>query len=230
MSIDTTAEPAVELCDGATMTRQEFHTAYLAYPEHVKFELINGIAHMASPATYVHGDGDLYLSTALGIYMSQTPGTHAISNATVELGDDDEPQPDLLLRIDAEFGGRSTRTSDLYIAGPPEFVIEISYSSLRLDLTQKREAYARNGILEYLVFDVRGDRFHWFDLAAGEDLPAPPDNVFRIRQFPGLWVDGQAVIHGDLAKAISTVHAGLASPEHAAFVAELAARRTPPRT
>lgn len=41
-------------------------------------------------------------------------------------------------------------------------------------------------------------------------------------QFPGLWLDGHAVREEDLGRLTGTLKAGLATPEHAAFVQRLA--------
>ena len=54
---------------------------------------------------------------------------------------------------------------------------------------------------------------------------ADEDGTLRSRAFPGLWLDPAALLAGDIAAVLATLERGLASPEHAAFVAELAGRR-----
>ena len=67
---------------------------------------------------------------------------------------------------------------------------------------------------------------------AGHDLPAAveiaPDGggVYRSVAFPGLWINVRAVFADDLSGMLSTLDAGLATPEHAAFTAKLAAAKT----
>jgi hypothetical protein len=39
--------------------------------------------------------------------------------------------------------------------------------------------------------------------------------------FPGLWLDVPALIEGTLAQVLAVVQQGIASPEHAEFVARL---------
>ena len=46
-------------------------------------------------------------------------------NTTLRLDLDNEPQPDVLLRILPENGGSCRVTPDQYLEGPPEFVAEI---------------------------------------------------------------------------------------------------------
>src|SRR5262249_5049943 len=45
----TPTEQTPPLEDGQRLTQPEFHRRYQAYPEDVKFELIGGVVHMASP-------------------------------------------------------------------------------------------------------------------------------------------------------------------------------------
>jgi hypothetical protein len=52
--------------------------------------------------------------------------------------------------------------------------------------------------------------------------------VVRSEAFPGLWLDLPAALKRDLRGIRATLNKGLASPEHAAFVAALQARYTPP--
>jgi hypothetical protein len=43
--------------------------------------------------------------------------------------------------------------------------------------------------------------------------------------FPGLWLEPAALLAGDLERVLTVLALGLATPEHAAFVAELERRR-----
>jgi hypothetical protein len=45
--------------------------------------------------------------------------------------------------------------------------------------------------------------------------------LYKSEVFPGLWLDPAALVRGDLASVLQTLQQGLASPEHAAFVARL---------
>ncbi len=107
------------LCNGDRMKQPEFHRRYETYPKDVKFELIGGIVYMASPLRMPHGRYQPMLSLALALYKSATPGVEVADNATVILGEESEPQPDLLLRILTEYGGRSGVTEDEYCQGLP---------------------------------------------------------------------------------------------------------------
>jgi Uma2 family endonuclease len=211
--------------NGDRMTQGEFHRLYDRMSEDVKAELVEGVVYMTSPVGLEHGRLHVHLATVLTLYAGSTPGVEVTDNATVILSGEDEPQPDVSLRILPECGGQ-TRPQGIYIAGAPELIAEVAYSSRAIDLHAKRRAYARHGGIEYLVADLEGERLHWIDLRADQDLTVDPDGVCRIRAFPGLWIDGPALFAYDVARLTGTLSAGLASPEHAAFVAALAARRS----
>ena len=43
----------------------------------------------------------------------------------------------------------------------------------------------------------------------------------RSEAFPGLWLDPAALLAGDLPRALAVLQQGIATPEHASFVASL---------
>jgi Uma2 family endonuclease len=219
------ATPLPELHSGDVMSREEFHRIYEQMPEDFKAELIGGVVYVASPLKRAHGTSHIPLLAVIFAYQSATPGVECADNTTVILGEGSEPQPDIYLRILPECGGRSRSTADDYVDGPPELIVEVANSSRSIDLHSKREDYSRHGVLEYLVLAVKDHRFHWFDLtAAGPEIPVD-DGIIRVRNFPGLWIDVQGVLTKAHAKLMETLQRGLATPEHAAFAARLAAAR-----
>jgi Uma2 family endonuclease len=214
-----------ELHNGDRMTQAEFHRIYEQMPEDFRAELIGGIVYVASPLQIPHGNYHLPLSTLFFVYQSNTPGVEASDNTTVILGEYGEPQPDLYLRILPEYGGQS-RTEDDYVVGGPELMTEIGLSSRAMDLHGKKDDYARYGVLEYLVLCVRERQLRWFDLRANQELTADVDGIMRVRCFPGLWIHVEAVLAKNARQMLATLEQGLATPEHAAFVRQLAARRS----
>ena len=71
-------------------------------------------------------------------------------------------------------------------------------------------------------------QLRWFDLAADTELQPDADGVYRLRSFPGLWVDGAALLAKDYGRLMDTLQQGLGTPEHAEFVQRLAAARSGP--
>lgn len=211
-----------ELNSGDEMTREEFHRVYEQAPEDFKAELIGGTVYVASPLRISHGQPHALLAALLVAYEGKTPGVEVSDNTTVILGKDSEVQPDLLVRIRPDFGGQSTTNEEDYIEGAPEFVAEIALTSRAVDLNAKRRQYARYGVREYIVLCVKEQQLRWFDLAAGKELQSDEAGICRIGVFPGLWIDGPAVFAQDYAKMMQTLEQGLATPEHAAFVRQLA--------
>ena len=219
------AEPKAELHNGDTMTQPEFHRIYEQMGEDFRAELIGGIVYVGSPLKYRHGRNHLFLGTLITLYSGNTPGTDCGDNTTVVLGDSDEVQPDLVLRVLAECGGQSRIDENDYIRGAPELLIEVAMTSASIDLHFKRKEYARHGVPEYLVLNLREQRLHWFDLRKDRVRTPDADGVCRIEGFPGLWLHADGVVKRDFQLAMNTLNAGLNSAEHAAFAAELASRR-----
>ena len=216
---------APELHTGDRMTREEFHRIYKTMPEGFQAELIGGIVYVASPLKRAHGTAHMPLGAVLFAYEAKTPRVESGNNATILLGEEGEPQPDLYLRILPEYGGQTRNSPEDYVAGAPELVAEIALSSRALDLHAKRADYMRYGVHEYLVLSVREKEIHWFDLRADQQLRPGPDGVYRMHAFPGLWIHGDALLSRDHLRLMSTLELGLASAEHTAFVAKLAAAR-----
>ena len=103
---------------------------------------------------------------------------------------------------------------------------EVAHTSKSIDLHLKKQRYARAGVLEYIVLCLKPAELRWFDLRESAELRADKDGVFRSIAFPGLWIDSTQLIADQYHPLMATLNHGLASAEHAAFVARLAAARS----
>lgn len=180
---------------------------------------------MPSPARYVqHSAPHFAVIGWLFAYCAATPGVDGGDNSTLRLDMENEPQPDVLLRLSPQLGGRSFVAADGYLEGVPELIVEIAASTASYDMNQKRHVYARNGVPEYLVYLSYEQRVVWYVLREEGYAPLAPgdDGILRSEIFPGLWLDPQALLDGNLAAVLATLQQGLASPEHKAFLTRLA--------
>jgi hypothetical protein len=221
-----TAIAAPPLQAGDKLTRAEFMRRWDLHPE-IKFaELIGGVVYMPSPLSRKHSVTDNLAATWLGTYHAYTPGTEAGTNATTMMEGEEAPQPDEYLRIRPEFGGRSGNEG-LYVSGAPELLTEISVSSASIDMNQKFDLYERMGVLEYVAILMYEQEIRWHCLTGkGFERVAPAKSmVWKSIVFPGLWLNGKAMLANDAAKVLATLHKGLRSPEHAAFVKKLAKQK-----
>src|SRR5439155_26670214 len=116
---------------------------------------------------------------------------------------------------------------DRWIKGTPELIVEVASSSESYDLYEKRKDYERYGVREYVVFATRQERVFWWVRRDDryEELSPGTDGVFRSETFPGLWLDAAALVQADAGKMHEVLRQGLATPEHAAFVAKLQSAR-----
>jgi hypothetical protein len=134
---------------GDRLTRVEFERRYEVMPGGIKAKLLEGVVHMPSPTRFCrHGRPHLHLTTWLGYYESGTPGVEAGDNSRMRL----DSQPDAVLLIDPAYGGQAHISADDSIEDAPEFVAEVTASSVSIDLHTKFSIYQRSGVREYLVW------------------------------------------------------------------------------
>ena len=212
---------------GQHLDQPTFHERYEAMPPETRAELVGGVVYMPSPMRWDHGETSWIVAGWLGHYARFTPGVRGAGAPTVKLDRKGEPEPDTLLLVPAELGGQSGVDADGYLTGAPELIVEVARTSRAYDLGEKKADYERAGVLEYLVVELDPDRIHWF-IRRGKRLVVlrpGPDGIYRSKVFPGLWLDPEAIFAPDLARRDEVVEQGLATPEHAAFVAKLARAR-----
>ncbi|HXP60992.1 MAG TPA: Uma2 family endonuclease [Dongiaceae bacterium] len=202
-----TASRLLPLENGELMHSREFLRRYEQMPQVKKAELIEGVVYMGSPVSVRHAEPDGVIQTWLGAYASRHPETQALPNATVILDAENTVQPDALLRRLPEQGGLTRVNEAGYIVGPPELVVEVAASSASIDLRDKRRAYCRNGVREYLVWLVAEARLEWFCLEEDEYRPQLPDaqGLLHSRSFPGLCLPVAPLLACNTAKVLSAL-------------------------
>jgi len=225
---DTQVTPRLPLLEaGDHLDQATFHARYEAMPPAFRAELIGGMVIVPSPLSRGHGVYDALVMGWLTQYWVATPGTLTWDNATTILGEASEPQPDGALIVEPACGGQTGLSEDGYATGPPEFIVEVASSSVSIDLHAKRRDYEQAGVLEYMVVVVRQHVIRWFVLQHGtyQDMTTEADGIYRSNVFPGLWLHADALLRLDGVQVMQTLQQGLATPEHAAFVQHLQARR-----
>ena len=217
-----TSVPRLE--NGDRLTRSEFERRYAAMPDIKKAELIEGVVYVASPLRFRnHAQPHGWLILWLGTYAVATPGVAFGDAPTVLLDLDNEPQPDAVLFINENAGGNCRITEDDYIEGAPELIVEIAASTASYDMNDKLRAYRRNGVQEYIVWQIYENRLNWFSLRDSEYVLLQPDSNGNIQSqvFSGLWLAVEALLNGDLVTVLTQLQNGLATPEHQEFVKRL---------
>ena len=219
---DTTTSRIPPLENGDRLSRIEFERRYAAMPNLKKAELIEGVVYVPAALRFrSHGQPHGHIMTWLGVYQAFTPKVELGDNPTVRLDLDNAPQPDAVLMID---GGQARISSDDYIEGAPELVVEIAASSVAYDLYDKKRAYRRNGVQEYLVWRVYDRELDWFSLEAGEYIKLKPDSdgIIYSQIFPGLWLATSQLLSGKMNEVLAILQQGLDSAPHQEFCQRLA--------
>ena len=219
-----TTPQILPLENGDRLSRNEFERRYTESLDIKIAELIEGVVYVASPLRFQrHAEPHAKLMIWLGNYQIYTPGIKLGIEPTIRLDQDNEPQPDGVLLIDESLGGKSRITDDDYIEGAPELVAEIATSSAAYDLYDKKKAYKRNGIQEYIVWQSLENKLDWFGLHDSEYILLQPDTegIIKSQVMPGLWLSVTALLAGDMVKVLEVLQTGLNSPEHTEFLQRL---------
>jgi Uma2 family endonuclease len=146
-------------------------------------------------------------------------------NTTVRLDRDNETQPDAVLLIEESAGGQARLGSD-DVEGAPELVAEVAASSASIDLGDKKRAYRRNGVQEYIVWQVFDRKIDWFRLENDDyvSLLTNEQDIIRSEVFPSLWLDPSALLNGDMQEVLAVLQQGIRAEEHQRFVQRLGQR------
>ena len=197
--------------NGDRLSRHEFERRYQAMPQVKKAELIEGVTYIgSSPRIKSHSEPHGNIVGWLGTYRAFTPNVVLGDNPTVRLDPDNEPQSDAVLFIP---GRQATISADDYIEGAPELVVEVAASTVSIDLHDKKRAYRRSGVQEYIVWRTLNEQLDWFVLEEDEYVLLNPDEQGTIcsRVFPGLWLAVSALLEGDMKTVLSVLQTGLTS-------------------
>lgn len=113
-----------------------------------RYELIYGVVYEVQPISPEHN----YAVQSLTSQLMACAGNSAVafSQAPVQFGDSNEPQPDVLvLKPPAEqYRHRHPRPEDILL------IIEVAHTTLHSDRTLKLELYAKAGIPEYWIVNL----------------------------------------------------------------------------
>ncbi len=150
-------------------------------------ELIEGDLVRMMPQKPVHAGTVRRVDRAL---RGQLPGGWALSlQFPLAAGDRSEPEPDLAVVPDEDYLDHHPTSARL--------VVEVSRSSLTIDLGAKARVYAAIGVPDYWVLDVVGGRLHAHrsPTAAGyEEVSVHGSGVVTTAAEPTLDLDLDAVL------------------------------------
>lgn len=222
---NVTIPTQIPLESGDRLTRHEFERRYEAMPYLKKAELIEGVVYVPAALRFrSHGQPHADLMTWLGIYRAFTPNVALGDTPTIRLDRDNEPQPDAVLLIEESAGGQARLSHDDYVEGAPELVAEVAASSASIDLGDKKRAYRRNGVQEYIVWQVFDRKIDWFCLEDDDyvSLRTNEKGIILSETFPGLWLVPSALLNGDMQQVLAALQQGINLEAHQQFVQQLA--------
>lgn len=216
------------LVNGDCLNAMDFLFRCQDLPKVRTAELIEGIVYVDRLA----GRGESktkadLLQRWLEAYSSATPGTVVAANTRILIDRENVAQPSGMLRILPECGGQTRTTPEGLLAEAPELIAEISTARACADSRDKFTAFRRNCVREFVIWWTFERQLDWFCLDGGSYVLNHPNSnrVLHSRVFPGLSLNLTAWLGQDAPALLKTLHAGLKSPEHTAFVAQLEQRK-----
>jgi Uma2 family endonuclease len=203
-TLDTWADAErAGLRNGDFLQRAEFHRRYRELDERHGVQLIEGTVYLPSRVPMRHAEAHGKLIAWLGVYALERPALQALPQVTLLLDDVNELEPDAVLYRDAPH----RVSADDFLVGAPELIVEIAYTARSIELHQKKRAYARNGVGEYVVWRVLDEAIDWFELREGEYVArtVDADGVIESVQFAGLRLDVAAALAMDVRAVLAQV-------------------------
>jgi len=207
-----TAQRAKPSCtpleSGDRLKRDEFERRYSERPDIKKAELVEGVVYVASPVRIPeHAEPHAHVVFWLGSYVARHPECRFADNGTVRLDDENELQPYAMLFRAKASGGQASIDDDGFLEGAPELIVEVAASSAAYDLGPKKEAYRRNGVREYVVWQILEGRIDWFQLTDSDFERVEPDatGVIESSVFAALRLNVPAMLQGDLAAVAGSI-------------------------
>jgi Uma2 family endonuclease len=225
MSTALSRTPHLE--NGDRLTKQEFLLRWAASPEIKHAELLEGIVYVNAAAIRArsHGLPHYLMASWLGAYRRATPSVLVILPSTIELSEQDLPEPDVMMIIDHPAYGATSFDEDDWLYGPAELVVEISASTASKDLNLKRRVYEKAGVKEYIVWRTIETGLDWFVLSESgtyEKMSVDSaDGFYKSQVYPGLWLDPEVLFSQNETLLIERLQEGIKTPEHASFVSKL---------
>ena len=206
MATEADVHPLLE--NGDRLTRAAVHRRYQLRPDIRKAELVLGVVYVASPTRLTaHADPHSLVALWLRAYEAMTPGVRVGIEGTVYLDDDGEVQPDAFMFWLPPHASRARQTAEDYVDGAPDLTVEVAASSASYDLHDKKEAYRRAGVREYVVWRTVDGAIDWVRLENGGYLRVEPDahGLIESAVFAGLRLDVAATLAGDTRAVLAAL-------------------------
>lgn len=167
-----------------------------------KADLIDGAIYMASPDSRRSNNLTKFLSSLLSDYLDakELDGEVFVTRYAFRLDDSNAPEPDVAFVGPA----RLHLVQEMKMDGGPDIAVEIvSRDSRSRDYGEKRELYRAAGVSEYWIVDPLEHRAEFLRLRDDryELVPLENNRIFRSAVIPGLWLNVEWLLAGQVPRA-----------------------------
>ncbi|HEX8296508.1 MAG TPA: Uma2 family endonuclease [Chthoniobacteraceae bacterium] len=146
---------------------EEYHTLGEVgiFHEDDRVELLNGQIILMSPIGYRHMNAVRRMNKLFNRRFGERCEVDVQNPVMID--GKSEPQPDILLLRDTVYSRKSPPLPEDVL-----LLVEVADSSLQYDRTDKRDAYARSGIVEYWLLDLTRNELQVFRNGDGHSYHA----------------------------------------------------------
>lgn len=134
-------------------TARHTYGDYLTWPENVRYELIDGVAYLMSPAPtprHQHFAGGLYVQLYNQLGDSGCQALIAPVDVVLARADEADERADTVVQPDVLVVCDPAKVGEKCVRGAPDLVVEVlSPATAGHDMVLKRRIYERAGVREY---------------------------------------------------------------------------------
>jgi hypothetical protein len=162
------------------------------------------------------------VAMCINYYRLFSPGLYCCIHATVQLDDEKQFRPDLVVQVNhGRFKQCDPGPSYDCFRGAPNFVLDVFAGDDQLDYEQRREYFERYRVIEYVALrHTEPVQWIWNRLIDGKfsTIETADDELIMSAALPGLWIPTLALKHRDWWSVMGAIARGVTRVEHHDFM------------
>lgn len=165
------------------------------------------------------------LAMCINYYRLFSPGCYCCVHATVELDAETRFVPGIVVQVNHGRLKQCRPEPDYDVfRGPPNFVLDVFPEGDWLDYEQRRDAYEKHGVLEYVAVRLTEPvEWIWNRLEGGkfQAIETADHEMIMSTALPGLWIPAQALKDRDWWSVMAAIARGVSRVGHHEFMATI---------
>jgi hypothetical protein len=162
------------------------------------------------------------IAGCINAYQLGTPGLWSTIHTTIVLPDNTRIVPGIAVVIAFGKLHQCSKGEGGFFHGPPNLVIDTFPGDSMLDFAERCKLFRKNGVQEYIAWQVGMPRPRWLRLKDGDymELDVAGSETIQSTALPGFMLNMPAVEKRDWLAIHAGIRNGTNSREHNAFIYE----------